>query len=227
MKIISPWPDPHDLEARAAWLQARIGRPTAGSFTKILTPKGLKPSAQMDKYAAELLAEKIIGQPLDDDFQTQWSHRGTEMESEAVAYYEFQRDAEVQRVGLCVTDDEKVGASPDGLVGSDGGLEIKCYAAPHHMRCLLGIEDPVETLQVHGGIYVCEREWWDQLAYLPGMPPVLLRTYRDEKIMKALEDALRIFLDKLAEYEHRLEIMGKEGRTDATLERLLAASLEA
>lgn len=214
MKVVSPYPDPSDLTSRVKWLQARVGIPTASGFHRIIQPSKLDYSGQSSKYVARLVAERMLGRSLDEDEETsQWSHRGTTMEAEALAYYAFQTDLTPERVGFCVTDDGKAGASPDALVGSDGGLEIKCYAAEHHVRCLLG-EDPAKITQVQGGMWVTEREWWDQLAYLPGMPPVLIRTYRNDVFLKALEKQMARFQDELAEALEKIERFGAVGRVE-------------
>ncbi len=81
------------------------------------------------------------------------------MEAEAVAWYELQRDVTVQRVGFVLRDNEKVGASPDGLVGEDGGLELKCPLPKTQVARLLDGELPAEYRpQVHGALLVTGRQ---------------------------------------------------------------------
>ena len=64
------------------------------------------------------------------------------LEAEAIRWYGFERGVDVQRVGLILTDDGKVGGSPDGLVGDDGLIEVKCYDAEHHMLAALDAAKP-------------------------------------------------------------------------------------
>lgn len=213
MRIVSPVPDPMDPISRIAWLDARIGIPTASRFDHIIQPKKLDYSGKSTKLVARLVAERLLGRSLDDDIGSTWSHRGTNMEAEALRWYAFQTDQEPERVGFCVTDDGRCGASPDALVGTNGGLEIKCFGAEHHVRCLLG-EDPATVTQVQGGMWVCEREWWDQLGYLPGMGKVLIRTERDDKFIAALTKQMQRFLSEYDEAMDKIARMGPQGRVE-------------
>ena len=86
-----------------SWVEARLGIPTASCFDKILT-KGGKLSAQASGYMHQLVAEWLLGCPL-DDFASGYMQRGTALEQRAVKWYEFTNDCEVDRVGLCVRDD--------------------------------------------------------------------------------------------------------------------------
>jgi hypothetical protein len=214
----------HDVtQGSPEWLKVRLGMPTTSRFDKIITAKTLKYSRSAEGYRNELLAERVLGQPLGEWDGNDWTTRGTTLEAEAVRYYSFQTDRDVEAVGFVTDDDGRYGCSPDRLiVGEPGGLEIKCYGAKHHVACLLG-EDPVTRTQAQGQIWVCEWEWVDQLAYQPKFPPVLIRTERDDKFIKALSDAMDRFLDELVDGQRILDALGKQGRTDS-LERLLVAT---
>jgi len=194
------------VQGTPEWLAARLGIPTASRFDAILTPSTRKPSKSAKGYRDELLAEWILGQPLDWG-TTEWTTRGTEMETEARAFYELQTDAEVARVGFVLRDDGLVGGSPDGLVGDAGGLEIKCYGAKHHVACLLG-EEVATMTQVQGNLWISEREWWDVLAYNPAMPHVLTRVHRDEAYIADLAAAVDAFVADLAQARERILAMG-------------------
>ena len=110
-------------QGSAQWIAARLGLPTASQFSRILTPRTLKPSASAERYLWELLAERIIGQPA-NDASTKFMERGKAMEAQAVAFYELQRGVDTRRVGFVTRDDGLVGCSPDRFVGDDGLLEI-------------------------------------------------------------------------------------------------------
>ena len=211
------------VQGSPEWVDARLGIPTASRFDDILTPKTLKLAAARTKYMHELLAEWMTGAQL-DQVETEWMQHGTFMEPQAVAWYELQRGIDTTAVGFVLRDDKLVGCSPDRLVGSDGGLEIKCRGAKAHVACLLG-EDVAATTQVQGGLWLCERDWWDVLGYHENMPPVLTRVGRDEKVIAALKAALDQFTTELAEARQKIEALGVLGRTDS-LEALLTASLE-
>ena len=112
--------------------QARLGIPTASEFKRILTPNG-KLSASRDGYLSELLAEWALGEPSSDFMGTDWTERAQILEPQARAAYGLLRDADVTECGLCFLDDSKmVGASPDGLVGDAGLLELKTFRKRPH-----------------------------------------------------------------------------------------------
>ena len=189
------------------WAHARLGIPTASEFSRILTPKTLRPSESAVGYHNELLAEWLLGEPLesgDDGFM----RRGHVLEEDAVRYYEFERGLDVDRVGFVLRDDRRSGCSPDGLVGVDGLLEIKCPSPAMHVGYLL--EAPVDKyrLQVQGNVWIAERDWCDLLSYHPSLPPALVRCYRDDKVIKALAAVVEAFCDHLAEARARLEARG-------------------
>lgn len=168
------------------WLEARLTIPTASEFDRIITPKTLKLSASADKYRHELLAEWLLGEPLvsgDSGFMM----RGTAMEDEARAWYEMQRDVDVERVGFILRDAQDAGCSPDSLVGSDGGLEIKCPSAAVHVGYLLGSVSEAYRCQVQSSLWITGRTWWDVLSYHPTLPKVLVRVERDEAFIEAME----------------------------------------
>lgn len=190
------------------WMEARLGIPTASQFDRIMTPKTLKPSAQASGYRAELVAEWLLGHPLDWGTNA-YMERGMELEEEAKRYYAFQTGQEVETVGLVLRDDGLVGGSPDGLVGMHGLVEIKCPLAVQHVRYMLG-EEPDYIGQVQGYLYLTGRRWCDVLSYHPDLPPVIQRVERDEDYIAALlpileEFVVRIEADKLQLAKYRLE----------------------
>lgn len=177
------------------WIKARLGIPTASNFKKILTEKTLKPSSQSTDYMYRCLAEWHIGQPL-EDVSTLMMERGTELEAEARNWYGFQRNIDPVQVGLCTTEDGKIGASPDALVGEEGVLEIKCPQPHTHLRYLRGdIQD--YRLQMQGQLYVTGRDWCDFLSYHPSLPNEIVRIEKDHEVQQALDKALTEFCNKL------------------------------
>ena len=185
-----------------AWLEARLGIPTASCFDKILTAKGLKPSASQAGYRAQLVAEWYLGQPL-ESFGSGFTERGTGMEAEAARAYAFDYDADVFEVGFCLTDDGVAGCSPDRLVGDDGLLEIKCPSAHVHMGYFLnGFDD--YALQVQGQLWVTSRKWVDKFSYHPSIPCVRVRIERDEKVIAAIDAEVRAFAESVEQAKTRL-----------------------
>lgn len=187
------------------WMDARLGIPTASAYDKIITPKTLKP-AKGDTYRNQLLAEWLLGYAIDWGTSNAWTERGRDLEAEARAFYELTRDVEVAPVGFVARDDGKTGGSPDGLIGEDGGLEIKCPAIHTHVGYMLNpsLLSGEYRCQVQGYLYLTGRGWFDLMSYCPGLPEVLIRVPRDEVFMKAFEPALAAFLADLDTAKERL-----------------------
>lgn len=194
-----------------AWLRARIGLPTASGFDQIMTAKKLQYSESAAKYRAHILAEWTTGFPIQDDLKrNDWMARGTDMEPEARRWYELEKDVEVERVGFILREDRRVGGSPDGLVGLDGGAEIKVPALHTHLLYLL---DPKELVakyqsQCQGYMYLTGRKWWDVLSYSPVVPKVLERIPRDPQFIGALHRHIGRFLTDLDAAKRKLLVLG-------------------
>lgn len=209
------------VQGSQAWLDARVGVLTASNMDRIISPKQRKPSAQATKLCYEMLAEKVLGRSL-SDASSGFMQRGTEMEAEARAWYEFERDVDVEQVGLVLRDDERVGCSPDGLVGEDGGLEIKCPSAAVHLGYLVDGPGDDYYCQVQGSLWVTGRKWWDLTSFCPGFPTVCVRFQRDAEFIAALEECAEAFLKRFDEYEARLRDMGLLQAPALTLSEALA-----
>jgi len=208
MKIIG------HLPGSPEWDAARLGLPTASQVDRIMTPKKLNLSTQSYTYRNQLLAEWLLGYSIDWSGQSGWMDRGTRMEEEARAYYEFKRDAEVRQVGFILREDGRFGGTPDGLVGDDGGVEIKCPALHTHIGYL--VDSAALAVEYNGQtqayMMLADRAWIDLLSYSPQLPPVLVRVERDQRYISALNTVLDAFLDnleeartKLAQYKVKLE----------------------
>jgi hypothetical protein len=224
------------VQGSPEWEDARRGIPTASAFDKILTPAKLKLSTQRFAYRNQILAEWLVGYCIDWGGASGFMDRGTDMEPEARAFYELQRDVEVEPVGFVVTDDRRVGGSPDGLVGADGGLEIKCPALHTQVGYLLEPGSLVATYwsQGQGYLWLTGRAWWDLIAYSPALPSVIQRIEPDPGYQAALTDALGTFCDELddakrqlAEHREHPDRSPLPGDEASYLETLLRASLEA
>lgn len=194
-------------QGSAAWFAARIGIPTASQFSKIITPKTGKLSESSRPYMCQLLAEYLLGEPIQDE-GFDFSDRGTEMEAGARAFYELQREVDVEQVGFLMTDDRRAGCSPDGLVGEGGGLELKVPSAPVHVGYLLDGAGDKYRCQIQGALWITGREWWDFLSYHPTLPPALVRVHRDDVFIKALANAVNEFSDRLAAAKEELAARG-------------------
>jgi putative phage-type endonuclease len=190
-----------DVEQRSdAWLNLRVGIPTASCFDKIITPATGKPSTSAVAYRRELLAEWITGKSAGVK-ESGWMQRGTEMEPEARAFYEFESDCEVQEAGFVFLDDRQlIGCSPDGLVGDDGGIEIKCPAAHTHVGYLIDAKMPTAYIpQVQGAMWVTGRQFWDFVSYHPEIEPLIVRVKRDEGYIAKMATLVEAFVATMLE----------------------------
>lgn len=180
------------------WFAARAGVPSASCFDKIVTSKGER-SKQRRDYLFQLAGESILGEKA-ETHTTAAMERGVEMEAEARSFYEFTHDADVDEVALCYSDERKLwSCSPDGLVGEDGGLEIKCPKLHTHVGYLVSGKLPTKYFQqVQGNLFVTGREWWDFLSYFRGLPPLIVRVTPDEAFHAKLSDELERFAEDLA-----------------------------
>ncbi|PZP57722.1 MAG: exonuclease, partial [Delftia acidovorans] len=133
--------------------------------------------------------------------------RGNAMEDEARQHYAFVEVAEIHRVGFIRNGNK--GASPDSLVGDNGGLEIKT-ALPHIQIDRLERDrlPPEHKAQVQGNLWLSEREWWDFVSYWPKLPILTVRVYRDEDYIKTMADEIDRFNDELAALVERIRHYG-------------------
>lgn len=194
-----------DLEQGSdAWFSARLGVPTASRFKDIVTPAKGDKSASSKAYMYELIAERLI-KDREKFFKSEWMERGNEIEPLARASYEFINEVEVKQVGMIFNDEMTIGISPDGLIGEDGGLEIKCPKASTLVKYMLDGGLPLEYKpQVMGSLLISGREWWDFLAFHPDMELYKFRVYRDEEYISKMEKHLTSFVEDLEENYQKL-----------------------
>lgn len=199
-------------QGSAQWVTARCGIPTASQFKNIITPKTLATSKSAGPYMNELLAEWIFGEPIEVEASSPYMDRGTDLEPLARKAYTIQTGREVREVGLCLKDDSWAGCSPDGLIGNDGGLEAKTPGLKKHIAYMLDPDLLVEDyrVQLHGSIWVCERDWWDIISYHPSLPDVIVRVDRDGDVATKISKAVRGFLADLIAAQNRLRDMNVE-----------------
>lgn len=192
------------------WIRARLGIPTASEFSRILTASG-KRSGQSDDYAACLLSEYYSREPYAEYHGGYWTDRGHELEPYARRAYTVLTGEEVRSTGIILRHDGAgtAGASPDGLVGDGGLVEIKCPAAKNHLHAISRSALPTRyVMQVQGLLWVSGRDWVDYLSYHPEYPPLYLRVEPDPAIQRALDDEIPNFLRRLADLRRRLEEEG-------------------
>lgn len=184
-------------QGTSEWLRLRLGVPTASEIDALVSPEGaIRRGQGPQTFLYKKLCEKLLGYPIggSGSFATE---QGTILESEARPWYCFSNEIDVQTPGFCTTDDGRVGCSPDGLIGTDGGLEIKCFQPEHSLRCLLENEVPKEyVIQIQTSLWVTQRKWWDFLSYSRQWPPLVIRVLPEPKIQAALSEALDAFNER-------------------------------
>jgi hypothetical protein len=155
------------------------------------------------------VAEKWIGSPL-AGFQSIDMEIGQILEERAIPAYTLETGREITRVGLITNDSETVGCSPDGLIGEDSGIEIKCPRPETHVKYLLNGTLPKEYApQVHGAMYITGRPQWVFMSYCRGFPEFLLTVHRDEKIIDILIESIGDFVAQMGiSYQRLVELNG-------------------
>jgi len=187
------------------WSAVRRGVPSASAFDMIVTTKG-ELSKQRQKYLYRLAGEQVSG-IVEETYQNGAMLRGKEMEDEARQLYSLINGVEVQQVGFCVADgDFAYGASPDGLIGEDGCLEIKCPQMATHVGYLIENVLPLEYFQqTQGQLLVTGRKWVDFMSYYPGLKPLIIRVNPDKKFQQVLKAELEKFCIELKQITERIK----------------------
>jgi hypothetical protein len=210
------------------WFAARAGIPTASEFSAVLAEggddRGLPQSvvdsmvkngcsaAQLaaamkaaksrsasyarTKYLRQLAADVVRGFPEPDTYSNAHMERGKVQEDEARQLYAFMTDHEPVQVGFMRNG--RAGASPDSLIGADGGLEIKTALGHIQIERLKAGKLPAEhRAQVQGNLWISGRAWWSFMSYSPGLPPLIVRVPRDDAYIATLSAAVDAFNEEL------------------------------
>lgn len=163
---------------------------------KAAKSRNSNPSAQRRAYMRQLAGEILTEEPAPEGYSNGFMERGKLLEDEARQLYAFMHDAEPLTVGF-IRNGRK-GASPDSLVGADGGLEIKtAIPAVQIDRLQRGGLPPEHVAQVQGNLWVAERDWWDFMSYCPKLPPLIVRVRRDAAYIANLAKAVDAFTEEL------------------------------
>jgi putative phage-type endonuclease len=180
------------------WHALRCGKVTASRVADILRKTKTGPSASRQRYAGELVAERLTG-IVPERFKNGDMQWGNDTEPLALASYCFYGSADVALVAFVDHPTiEKSGASPDGLVGDAGLVEIKCPATHTHIQTLLGAPiDPDYAIQMQWQMACTGRAWCDFVSFDPRMPEDMqlftARVQRDDAIIKSLEASVLAF----------------------------------
>jgi len=196
------------------WYELRRGLITASAVGMLITPKTLKPASNQDSrgLASMLAAERIAGWS-DIGFVNDDMMRGIESEPIVRAKY-VQHYAPVAEVAF-MTEDRfgfKLGLSPDGLVGEDGLIEIKCPRAKGHIATIIAGHPPIEYMaQLQTALLVSGRAWIDYVSYCAGLPLYVKRVFPQGKWFDAItaaasscEEGIREIMRLYDEHSHGL-----------------------
>lgn len=182
------------------WRKARLGLATASRIADVIAKgKGGQSSASRANYLAELVAERLTGESA-EHFHNRITDRGNEVEPQARAAYAFLYNAEVKEVGFVMHPRIlQSGGSPDGLVGDDGLIQIKCPNTATYIDAFLYESIPGKYLtQMQWEMACTGRQWCDFVCFDPRMPAdmqlFVKRVARDERMITSLEVDVRAFL---------------------------------
>lgn len=195
------------------WFAQRCGKATASRIADIIARTKSGWGASRANYAAQLVAERLTG-VAEESFQSAAMKWGVETEAEARDAYRFYRGTEVEEVGF--VDHPVVplsGASPDGLIGADGLVEIKCPNTATHIATVLGQALPGKyQAQIQWQLACTGRRWCDFVSYDPRLPEsvrlFVMRVERDEPRITELISEVSAFLTEVDQTVARILELG-------------------
>ena len=185
------------------WKQARLGHVSASNVAAVMSKtKEGKESATRKAYKIRLVAERMTGlaQETYKNAAMEW---GNECEPFARMAYEAHQRLFVEKTGFWKhPTKEWIGVSPDGLIGDDGLIEIKCPNTTTHLEYLWDEVVPTEyRKQIQMQLWVTGRQWCDFVSYDPRLPHknqlFIKRCERDEDLIFAMAVEVEKFLDEI------------------------------
>jgi putative phage-type endonuclease len=191
------------------WFAQRLGKVTASRVADIMAKTKTGVAASRGNYLAQLVAERLTGQSA-DTFKSGAMQHGTETEPQARMVYEAETGQIVGEVSMITHPTiEMSGASPDGLVGEDGLVEIKCPNTSTHIATLLSDKAPSGYMaQMQWQMACTGRAWCDFVSFDPRMPDdmqlFIKRVPRDEALIAEYEAEVIKFLAEVQETVEKL-----------------------
>jgi YqaJ-like viral recombinase domain. len=205
------------VQGSPGWFAERCGKVTASRVADLMAKTKTGWGSSRANYMAELIAERMTGIVAESytNAAMQW---GTEHEAQAKDAYQFYMGFDVEETGFVPHGSiENFGASPDGLVGPDGLVEIKCPLTATHIETLLSGTIPGKYVtQMHSQMACTGRKWNDFISFDPRMPESLRlfrrRLQRDEKLIAELENEVQVFLKELVTKIKALEALNGQAQ---------------
>jgi putative phage-type endonuclease len=193
------------------WFAERLGKITASRIADVVgkTKSGSYGAARKN-YMAELLCQRLTGQQ-EEKFTSAAMQHGTDTEPAARAMYMLETGTDVTETGFIPHPTIAMsGASPDGLAGEDGLIEIKCPNTATHLEFLQSRKPKHEyLLQMQWQMACTGRQWCDFVSYDDRLPEKLasrcIRIPRDDKLIAELEEEAIKFLTELDKTVRQLE----------------------
>jgi len=177
----------NEAQNDAGWMQERAGKFTASRSSDLMAKTKSGPSASRSNLLVLLAVERLNGQCV-ETYRNAAMDRGIELEAEARDAYSFDRGVAVDECGFIPHPTlPNCGASPDGLVGDDGLLEVKCPASmqKHADALRTGAHAQEYKWQLQHQLMTTGRAWVDAVSFDPRFPEGLQlavkRVMRDEK----------------------------------------------
>jgi putative phage-type endonuclease len=202
------------IQGSQEWLEERMGKVTASRVTDVTSKTKTGYSAGRENYLTELILERL-GVP-SDHFVNQAMEWGTEQEPFGRMRYEENTGEIVHETGFIEHPTIKMsGASPDGLVGDFGLIEIKCPNTKTHFEYILSGKPPTKYInQMNWQLACTGREWCDFVSYDPRVPEgwqyFEYRHLRDDKVINDLEQEVKKFLEEVdVKYQKLLALKRK------------------
>ncbi|WP_426126262.1 lambda exonuclease family protein [Pararhizobium sp. PWRC1-1] len=215
------------VQGSPEWLALRAGKVTASRVADVIAKTKTGVSASRAKYAGELIAERLTGQPA-ERFTNGAMAWGTEKEPDARKAYEFYRDTDVAEVAFVLHPTiADSGASPDGLVDVEGLLEIKCPETHTHIETLLNKAVPSKYVtQMMWQMACTGRKWCDFVSFDPRLPESMQffcqRVYRDETVIAELECEVVVFINEVRGKVAKLRRLYEPAEADPAASMLMA-----
>jgi putative phage-type endonuclease len=190
------------------WFQARLGKVTASRVADVLAKIKSGESASRRNYKIQLVSERLTGER-QETYINQAMQDGIDREFYARERY-VQQFGEVEEVGFVKHPTLEAGASPDGMVGDDGIIEIKCPMGSTHTETLITQEVPSKYVpQIQFQLLVTGRKWCDFVSYNPMFPEHLQvfvkRVEADPVYQKELESEVKQFLKEVDDVIDKLQ----------------------
>ena len=193
----------HNFDQRSdEWYSIRLGRLTGSDFHTFLGNSETKKNKLLQKAA-----EKITGKSDEERIISEDIQRGVDLEDEAILTYEMTTGNIVDKVGF-IESNEYVGCSPDGLVGNDGIIEVKCPKQSIFLKQV--VEEKIKPeyyTQIQFNLLISGRKWCDYIAYNKNFPLFIKRFEIDEevrdKIIKALEECTNKIKEIVESYKQK------------------------